>query len=88
MLKGLRRMQHYNEELYVMPKAFDRWRQYVHMKKLFRYWLNYTNQRTQYIKSDMAAAFNKWKNYDIKQKETYKILPKRELDKKTLVNSE
>jgi hypothetical protein len=26
MLKSVRRMQHYNEELYTKPKMWDRWR--------------------------------------------------------------
>jgi|LauGreDrversion4_2_1035121.scaffolds.fasta_scaffold53390_1 hypothetical protein len=39
LLKAVRRMQHFNEELYVLPKMFDRWRSYVHMRKLYRYWL-------------------------------------------------
>lgn len=71
-----------------MPKAFDQWKKYVHMKKLFRYWLNYSNRRVQYVKSDMASAFDRWKHYDIKQKETFKKMPKRNLDQKTLVNAE
>jgi hypothetical protein len=45
LLKAVKRMQHYNEELYVVPKAFDQWRQYAHMRKLFRYWLNFSNKR-------------------------------------------
>lgn len=81
-------MQHYNDDLYVVPKAFDQWKQYVHLKKLFRYWLNYSNQRAQHIKSDMAIAFDRWKNYDNKHKDACKKLSKRALDQKTLVNAE
>lgn len=29
MLKSVRRIQHYNLQLYYKPKAFDRWRQFV-----------------------------------------------------------
>jgi hypothetical protein len=36
ILKSLSRMQHYNEDLYVKPKMFDRWREYVNLRKLFR----------------------------------------------------
>ncbi len=56
-------MQHYNEELYPKPKAFDRWRQFVNLKKLFRYWLGYAAKRGEYVKSDLHYAFDKWKSY-------------------------
>ena len=46
-------MQHYNEERYVMPKMFDKWRQYVHMRKLFRYWLGFVEKRAKLVKSDL-----------------------------------
>jgi hypothetical protein len=29
MLKAIRRMQHFNPELYTKPKMFDKWRAYV-----------------------------------------------------------
>ena len=29
MLKSIRRMQHFNSELYTKPKIFDRWRAYI-----------------------------------------------------------
>ena len=37
LLKGIRKAQHFTDELYPMPKAFDRWKQFVHMRKLFKY---------------------------------------------------
>jgi hypothetical protein len=88
ILKAINRMKHYNDDLYVVPKAFDQWKRYIHMKKLFRYWLNYSNQRAQYIKSDLARAFDVWKHYDNKHKEVYTKLSKKALDQKTLVNAE
>lgn len=47
-------MMHYNDDEYVKPLAFDRWRKYIHYRKLFRYWLNYANRRVDYVKSDLA----------------------------------
>lgn len=29
MLKSVKRMQHYNEEQYTLPKMLDRWKQFV-----------------------------------------------------------
>ena len=63
MLKAVRRMQHYNEEGYVKPKCFDRWRLYVHLRKLFKYWLNYANHRGEFLKSDLYWAFSKWRHF-------------------------
>ena len=67
MLKVIRRMQHYNQDLYTKPKMFDRWRQFVHMRKLFRYWLKFASNRGEYIKCDIALAFNRWKKHGIMQ---------------------
>jgi hypothetical protein len=63
MLKVIRRMQHYNQESYTKPKMFDRWRQFVHLRKLFKYWLKFIGNRGEYIKCDIALAFDRWKKY-------------------------
>jgi len=45
MLKAIRRMQHFNSELYAKPKMFDTWRLYVYAKRLYRYWLQFVEKR-------------------------------------------
>lgn len=76
MMNAVRRMQHFNEELNCKPTAFDRWRQYVHVRKLFKYWLGYVDQRETYVRSDLARFFNKWKNYEQKNQQVLAKLPK------------
>lgn len=56
-------MQHYNEEGYCKPKFFDRWREYVHLRKQFKYWLGHCAKRAEFIKSDLHWSFDTWKNY-------------------------
>lgn len=56
-------MQHYNEELYTLPMMLDRWKQFVHLRKLFKHWLGFVDKRGEYIRSDLHHAFDKWKNY-------------------------
>ena len=72
MLRTIRRMQHYNDDLYAKPKAFDRWRSFVATRKLFKYWLNYAWKRAEYGRSDMAVAFDRWRKYDSNFKEELK----------------
>jgi hypothetical protein len=64
MRKAVMRMQHYNSELNSKPKMFDRWRQYVHARKLYKYWLSFVDRRSDHIKSDLARFFDRWKNFD------------------------
>jgi hypothetical protein len=54
-------MQHYNEDLYVKPKAFDRWKKYVYYRKAFRYWATFVNGRGEFLKINLAKSFNRWK---------------------------
>jgi len=63
MLKTIRRFQHFNKDLYTKPKMFDRWKQFVHARKLFKYWLRFVDKRSESIKSDMHYAFDKWKTF-------------------------
>jgi hypothetical protein len=46
MLKTIRRMQHYNKENYLKPKFFDRWREFIQYKRMFRYWLSFVDKRS------------------------------------------
>jgi len=54
-------MKHYNEELYVVPKMFDRWKLFVKMRKLAKHWMEYIGNRQQNVKADLAVAFDRWK---------------------------
>ena len=56
-------MQHYNEELYTKPKFFDKWRAYVHARKLFKYHLNFIAKKSELVKADLHWAFDKWNNH-------------------------
>jgi hypothetical protein len=80
-------MQHYNEEKYVMPKMFDKWRQYVHMRKLFHYWLGFVEKRAQLVKSDLHYAFDRWKrSHSVKHKKLT-VNNKSDLNKRAIKNS-
>lgn len=46
-----------------MPMMLDRWKQFVHLRKLFKYWLGFVDKRGEYIKSDLHYAFDKWKSF-------------------------
>jgi hypothetical protein len=87
MLKAICRLKHNNPDLYTKPKMFDRWRMYVHMRKLYRYWLSYAAKRRQHITSDLAKYFDRWKNYDIRQKEQLRKLNKKDLDLRMIRNA-
>lgn len=56
-------MQHYNEKLYLKPKAFDRWREYVRAKRAFRYYLLLVDKRSEVVKADMHWAMDKWRQF-------------------------
>ena len=59
---------------YLQTKMFDRWRQYVHMRKIVKYWLNFIENRQQLVKSDLSYAFNKWKHsFSDKHEELQKL---------------
>ena len=57
------RFQHFNKDLFTKPKIFDRWKQFVHARKLFKYWLNFVEKRSEPVKADMHFAFDKWKAF-------------------------
>ena len=70
MLRTVRRMQHYNSDLYLKPKVFDKWMQFVHLRKLFKYWLGFADKKGEFIQSDKHWAFDKWKKYYPASKDT------------------
>jgi len=44
----------------LMIKAFDHFAMAIKMRKILRYWLNFSNNRVQHVKADMQEAFRKW----------------------------
>ena len=63
-----------DQDGYLQTKMFDRWRQYVHMRKIVKYWLNFIENRQQVVKSDLSHAFNKWKHtFSDKHRELQKL---------------
>mmetsp|Transcript_8816 Transcript_8816/g.8151 ORF Transcript_8816/g.8151 Transcript_8816/m.8151 type:complete len:167 (+) Transcript_8816:1267-1767(+) len=88
LLKGVRRFEHYNKDLFTKPKLFDQWKQFVHLRKLFRYWLGFATNRGDYGVCDLAVSFDRWKHYDPHSKEVLKRLTKEQLDKRVLGNAD
>ena len=48
---------------YLKPKMFDRWRQFVKMRKIVKHWLDMITNRQQHKKADLSYCFNKWKHF-------------------------
>lgn len=46
----------------VVPKVWNRWKQYVGMRKLVKYQCNQMENYTHNVKCDLQRAFKKWKN--------------------------
>ena len=45
MMRAVRRLQLAGTDGSVLPVALQRWRQWTKLRKLFRYWLNFTNEK-------------------------------------------
>lgn len=56
------------------------------MRKLYKYWLNFAAKRSEFIKSDLHHAFDKWRDYYPKQYEVLSKLKKWQLDRRILRN--
>jgi len=78
-------MQHYNEEKYVIPKMFDRWRLYVKMRKMMLHWMHYIGNRQQPVRSDLAVAFDRWKYAHGKAQSLLSRRPKAYLDQRCIL---
>lgn len=50
-----------NPDIKVMPHCFDRWKQWIKMRKLFAYWLTYTSNFANPRRHALSQAFNKWR---------------------------
>lgn len=79
-------MKHFNQEGYLKPKMFDRWREWIRERQRFKYWLQFVEKRAQIIKSDLHAAFDRWKRFHPQRKEALTIESKQELGKRAMGN--
>jgi len=61
MARVVARMKHVGGDRYLKPKMFERWLQYVHMRKLLRYLLRNIENKLKPVKADLSIAFNRWK---------------------------
>lgn len=44
--------------------AFDRWKEYVALRKLMKHWLKFVTKRGEPGKADIAKAFDRWRQKD------------------------
>ena len=83
-------MQHYNDDEggnYLKPKVIDLWKKYVFYKKALRYWLDYVDRRSEYIKCDLAVAFDRWKWFYSKHRGELEKMPREKLENRIVKNS-
>ena len=67
---------------YLKPKVFDRWRRFVHYRKIVKHWLDFMSNRQQHGKADLSFCFLKWKHFfadkqNLLQRRTYAQLKTR-----------
>lgn len=43
--KSVCRLFCYNDQLYVLPLCLDKWKKWVQQRKMFKYWLNYIENK-------------------------------------------
>ncbi|TNV87379.1 hypothetical protein FGO68_gene17557 [Halteria grandinella] len=77
-----------NPEIKVMPHCFDRWRQWVKLRKTYAYWLRYTSNFSNHRKLTMAKAFTQWKSQAPILKGQLKTIRKTDLDYISVLNDE
>ena len=62
--RAIGRWKHWNgTDDYLKPKMFDRWKQFVKMRRIVKHWLNFIENRQQHQKSDLSHSFFKWKHF-------------------------
>lgn len=61
--KVIGRWKHYtyDGDKYLIPKMFERWRQWIQLRKIVKTWLDFIGNKQNHVKADMQHAFNKWK---------------------------
>ncbi len=52
-----------------------------------RFWLDYSMRRSEYIKSDLAVAFDRWKSFYTKYRGELECVPREKLENKIVANS-
>ena len=82
-MKTIKRFQHYNEEKYLYPKTFDRWRLWVKHRKLMKYWLNFCNTRAGPYGA-LHRAFSKWKRGEAEKQKQLHELSREDLENKNI----
>mmetsp|Transcript_2768 Transcript_2768/g.4733 ORF Transcript_2768/g.4733 Transcript_2768/m.4733 type:complete len:148 (-) Transcript_2768:325-768(-) len=69
----------------------DHWKMINALKKIFKHWLIFSNNRIQYVKADMQEVFSRWRMGDLKMaceldRQPLKyLLDKNQLQSKTLM---
>ena len=63
MAKVVGRWKHYTyeDDKYLIPKMFDRWRQWIQLRKIVKHWLDFIGNKQNNTKADLQHAFGKWK---------------------------
>ena len=84
--RAVQRIRNYNEDGYLKAKVWDKWRAYLHMRKLFKYWLGFAEKRGEFLKADLHIAFDKWKRCYPEKRKRLEQMKKEELQKKMLTN--
>jgi hypothetical protein len=61
--RSVARMRHFtkDQDQYLKPKMFDRWRKFVQIRKLIRYLLNNIENSLHVKRADLHQAFRRWK---------------------------
>jgi len=76
------------EENKLMMKAFDHLKMIIELRKIMRHWLNFSNNRVEYVKADMQEAFWRWRTGDLQIACHLDTYPREFLIKKSLKNSD
>lgn len=63
MSRAVARLKHYTmeDDKYLIPKMFDRWKMLIKLRKLVKHWLHFIANRQKPIKADLSVFFNRWK---------------------------
>lgn len=63
MKKYLLRMKHFSDDdNKLLPIVWNRWREYVGIRKLIKYQFRMMANQTHNVKADLQRAFKKWRN--------------------------
>ena len=64
LARSIGRWKHWNgTDDYLKPKMFDRWRNFVKMRKIVKHWLSFLDNRQDCKKADLSHSFLKWKHF-------------------------